>query len=111
MNRFLVYLIILGLTLYTVLGDSFIKRAGNGSTYVNWKYLLLGLLIYSSTTFIWFFVYKQVKFSIAGTVYGVITALVFALAGVFYFKESISFIEIIGIIMAIASILILGRFN
>ena len=111
MNRFFIYLVILGLTLFTSIGDSFLKRAGSGNTFINWRLFISGFIIYTITTFVWFFIYKNVKFSIAGSAYGVFTALVFAVIGVFYFKESITSIEIVGIFLAITSILILGRFN
>ncbi len=111
MNRFVVYLIILGITLFTTFGDSFIKRAGEGGSYINWKFLFSGMVVYLITAILWFFIYKNIKFSIAGSVYGVFTALVFAAVGVFYFKESITAIEVVGMVMAVMSILILGRFN
>jgi multidrug transporter EmrE-like cation transporter len=104
------YLIILGLTFITVVGDSLLKMAGEHKD-TNYSHLLGCLLIYLLTGLIWFLIYKHIKFSISGSVYGVITALVFTLVGIFYFHETLRPIEIIGIVLGISSIFLLSRFG
>jgi small multidrug resistance pump len=98
------------LTLVTVYGDSFLKKAGQLKN-TNYTFLIIGLVVYVVTGVIWFFLYKQTKFSIVGSVYGVATAVVFALVGTLYFKETIRLPEIVGMILAVTSIILLGRFG
>ncbi len=98
------------LALVGVLGDSFIKESGLGPRFINWKIFIVGLLIYSSTAFGWFFVLKNVKLSTLGAFYAVTTVLALALVSVFYFKEALNVYELVGIILAIGSLILLARF-
>ncbi|MFZ2201896.1 MAG: hypothetical protein WAV56_00715, partial [Microgenomates group bacterium] len=98
------------LTIVTAFGDSFLKKAGQ-LKYTNYTFLTIGLVVYAITGVVWFFVYKQTKFSVVGSIYGVATAVIFALVGIFYFKESLRPQEIIGIVFAVTSIVLLGRFG
>lgn len=98
------------LTVFTSIGDSYLKKAGQTKS-ANLAFLGFGLLVYLITGLIWFLIYKHVKFSAVGTVYGVCTALVFVVVGVFYFRESLKPSEIIGIVLAISSLILLSRFG
>lgn len=98
------------LALVGVAGDFLIKLAGSGKKFVDWRWLMLGLLVYASTAFGWFFVMKNIRLTTLGVYYSVATVLFLVLVGVFYFQESINTYEIIGIAMAIGSLIILGRF-
>jgi drug/metabolite transporter (DMT)-like permease len=109
MNYLSAFVIFL-LTIFTAFGDSFLKRASQ-SKVANISYLLIGLSVYVLTGFIWFFIYKQTKFSLVGSVYGVSTALVFAIVGIFYFKETMHPSEALGLLLALSSIVLLGRFG
>ena len=109
MNAFWL-LSLVGLTGLTALGDSFLNSAGDQKT-TNYAHLLLGLTIYLLTGVVWFFVYKHLKFSVSGAIYGVLTVIVFAAVGVLYFRESLRPTEIIGMLMAIGSIVLLSRFE
>jgi undecaprenyl phosphate-alpha-L-ara4N flippase subunit ArnF len=98
------------LAMVGVAGDFFIKLAGNGKKYIELKWFIIGLLIYSITAFGWFFVMKHIKFSTLGVFYAVSTVLFLTLVGSFYFKESLSIYEISGIILAIISLVLMGKF-
>ncbi len=102
--------ILAGLTLLTALGDSFLNQAGEHKK-TNFKLLIGGLIIYLITGLVWFWIYKYVKFSVSGAVYGAMTALVFTAIGIFYFRESLNSIEILGIVLGISSIVLLSRFG
>lgn len=109
MNLRVIFSIFL-LTFFTAFGDSFLKKAGQLKN-TNYSFLIVGLIAYVVTGIVWFFIYKQTKFSVAGSVYGVSTAVIFALVGIFYFKESLKPHEILGIVFAVTSIILLGRFG
>jgi drug/metabolite transporter (DMT)-like permease len=98
------------LSVITVAADVMIKQASLQSSFDGWRLLLLGSLIYGLTGMGWFFVMGKIKLSTIGVLYGVSCILLLTLVSVFYFKEKISGMEIFGIILAIASIIILSRF-
>lgn len=100
-----------GLSIITVVGDFLIKRASFQSIFKSWGILLLGSLIYGLTGLGWFFVMKNIKLSTVGVLYSVCTVVFLTLVSVIYFKEKISVYEIIGIIMAIISLIILYKFS
>ena len=98
------------LALVGVFADSLIKASGAGQKFIAWGTFLIGMLIYASTAFGWFFVLKNVKLSTLGAFYAVTTVLALALVSVFYFKESLNVYEMVGIFLAIGSLILLARF-
>ncbi len=111
MNTILiVFLIGIGLSAITVLADVFIKHASLQNGFSGWQALICGAIIYGLTAFGWFFLMRKVKLSTLGVLYAVSCVVLLTLVSVFYFKEKISFIEIIGISLAIISLIILARF-
>ncbi len=111
MNKVILSLIVaIVLSLIGVLGDSFIKASGAGVKFINWKIFIPGLLIYASTAFGWFFVMKNIKLSTLGAFYAITTVLALVLVSVFYFKESLNIYEMVGIFLAIGSLILLTRF-
>ncbi len=109
MTKFIALVIAIVLSLVTVLADYFIKKASleNG---VWSKWLILGAVIYGLTALGWVFVMKNMKLSTLGAVYGISCITILAIISVFVFHEKISTIEVVGILMGIASILILYKF-
>lgn len=103
-------LIIIGLSLVGVIGDFFIKLAGNSRQYIRPHWLIIGLLIYASTAIGWFFVMKHIKLSTLGAYYGIFTVLFLLLVGIFIFHEKLNLMEGIGIALAITSFVLLSRF-
>jgi len=93
-----------------VIGDFFINLAGEGKKFIEFKWFIIGFLIYASTAIGWFFVMKNIKLATTGIFYAVSTVIFLAILGTFYFKEPINIYEIIGIIGAIVSIILLGKF-
>jgi len=53
---------------------------------------------------------KNIKLATLGVFYAVSTILFLVIIGTFYFKEPINIYEMIGIIGAIASLILLGKF-
>lgn len=98
------------LSLITVVADIFIKQASLQSSFSGWKLLVLGSIIYGLTAFGWFFVIRKIKLSTAAVLYSISIILFLTLTSVFYFKEKINIAEIIGICMALASLILLSRF-
>jgi small multidrug resistance pump len=98
------------LALVGVVGDFFIKLSGNGAKFIEVRWFVIGFLIYAATAFGWFYVMKNVKWATLGVFYSVSTVLFVTVVSVFYFKESLNSYEIFGIIIALVSLILLGRF-
>ncbi|MFH1170208.1 MAG: transporter [Candidatus Vogelbacteria bacterium] len=109
MNSIIWLGVIILLALVGVLGDFFIKLSGIKIP-ADWRLFSIGLIIYALTAFGWFFVMRQVKLSTLGVFYALGTVLFLTLVSTLYFKESLNPYEIIGIILAIISLVLLGRF-
>lgn len=108
-NNVLGIAIIFILSLYGILGDFLIKKGSDASQLLS-KEFIAGFLIFATSSFGWFYIFKHVKVSSIGVLYGTVTALGLVLIGVFLFEETISPVEIVGIIFGIISVLLLGRF-
>ena len=103
-------LLVIFLSIIGVIGDFFIKIAGNGEKFINIKFFISGLIIYALTAFGWFYALKQMKLSTLGVVYSLSTILLLVALGVIYFHEKLKIQEIVGIIAAIISMILLSRF-
>ena len=103
-------IIVILLSLVGVIGDFFIKLAGNEQKSLGTAWFILGLLTYASTAFGWFYVMKHIKLSSLGVIYALATSLLLIIIGVFYFHEKLNMQEVIGMTMAIISIILLSRF-
>jgi small multidrug resistance pump len=68
------------------------------------------LVIYSATIFGWVYVIKNMKLASVGVVYSVCMVLFLAFLGVVVFKERLSLMEVVGIALAISSVVLLIRF-
>ncbi|MBS3079490.1 hypothetical protein J4218_05180 [Candidatus Pacearchaeota archaeon] len=111
MDIFILSLIIaVILALIGVLGDFFVKVASNNTGFSGYKWLILGAVIYSLTSIGWFFVMRHVKLSTLGVYYAISTVIFLTMVSVFYFKESLNHYEIIGIVLAIVSLILLAKF-
>ena len=107
----LAYLVAAVMSCVGIIGDYFLKRAsGEDRPLVTWLFLV-GFVLYGSTAFAWVFVMRHLKLATIGVIYSVCMILLLTGMGVFVFGESLSRSEIVGIVLAIAAILLLGRFG
>ena len=110
MNKLIPIIIAVFLSFVGVVGDFFIKLSGSGHKFMEIKWFILGFIIYGLTAFGWFYVMKNMKLATLGVFYAISTIIFLIIVGVFYFKESLNVYEIVGIGLAIISLIILGRF-
>jgi multidrug transporter EmrE-like cation transporter len=103
-------LLTVGLSLFAVVGDYFLKMAGSSDSPFRTKWFIAGLLMYALSAFGAVYVLKHVKLATVGVVYCVSLILLLTALGVVIFKESLNFTELIGIVLALAALLLLGRF-
>jgi small multidrug resistance pump len=107
----LAVLVTIAFSVLGVIDDYFLKLASAKEHSLKAAEFYLGFAIYASTAFGWVFVTKHLKLATVGVVYCVSMVLLLAAIGVVGFKESLSVREIAGIVMAIASLVLLVRFN
>ena len=72
---------------------------------------LVGLTLYSSTAFAWVFVMRSLKLATIGAIYSVCMILMLTSMGFLVFGETLNRYELAGIVLAIASIILLSRFG
>jgi small multidrug resistance pump len=102
--------ITIGLCFVSVVGDYFIKRASDQPLPFQSWWFLVGLFFYSSTAFGWVYVMQHLRFATLGSVFSVSSVLMLAVVGVLFLGESLQWKEVVGIALAILSILLLTRF-
>jgi small multidrug resistance pump len=104
------YIFVFVMTSVGVLGDSLLKRAGEGATYISWAWFVPGFVVYALTAFGWFYILKEMKLTDMGVAYALSNVILLVLVGVFVFGERLNTYEIIGLGMAVMSIILLARF-
>ncbi len=98
------------LSIICVIADYFLKRASEVDTpYYNY-WFAVGFILEASTAFGWVYVMRHIKLATLGAISSVFIALLLVALGVIFFNETLDTKEIIGIFLAIASIVMLSRF-
>jgi multidrug transporter EmrE-like cation transporter len=103
MKYFFIFLVII-VAILEVVGDILFKE---------WvihdkKYLMaLGILFYMAATIFWAFSLKYQNLSKAIVIFAVLTLIVGVLVGVFIYKEELTTLNIIGILLGLASIILI----
>ena len=93
-----------------VLGDYFLKLASSREQPLRSGWFYLGFALYASTAFGWVFVMRHLKLATISVLYSVSMVLLLTAIGVVVFRESLSRYEVAGIVMAVASLVLLMRF-
>jgi small multidrug resistance pump len=93
-----------------VLGDYFLKLASAREQSLRTGWFYLGFVLYASTAFGWVFVMKHLKLATISVLYSVSMVLLLTAIGVVLFEESLNYYELAGIVLALASLVLLMRF-
>jgi len=109
-QKLLAVIVTVGFSLLGVVGDYFLKLASANDNSLKTTSFYLGFVLYASTAFGWVFVMKHLKLATIAVVYSVSMVLLLTAIGLFFFRESLSQYEIAGLLMAIASLILLVRF-
>lgn len=97
-------------SLLGVLGDYFLKRASVQQNAFTTRAFCVGFAVYASTAFGWVLVMKHLKLATIGVVYSVSMVLLLTAIGTVFFRESLGRYEVLGLAMAICSLILLVRF-
>jgi small multidrug resistance pump len=68
-------------------------------------------VLYSTTAFAWVFVMRHLKLAAIGVIYSVCMILLLTGMGVLFFNEKLNRYEVIGIALAVGSVVLLSRFG
>src|SRR5512132_179007 len=93
-----------------VLGDYFLKLASAREQPLRTGWFYLGFALYASTAFGWVFVMRHLKLATIGVLYSVSMVLLLTAVGLVLFQESLNYFEVIGIVFAVVSLVLLMRF-
>src|SRR3954447_22771409 len=93
-----------------VVGDYLLKLASEQARPLKSKWFYLGFAVYASTAFGWVYVMRHLKLATIGAVYSVSMILLLTGIGAVCFRQPLSAYEVLGLIMAIGSLILLMRF-
>lgn len=102
--------ITIGFSIVGVVGDYFLKLASGADAPLRSRWFYIGFAVYASTAFGWVYVMRHLKLATIGVVYCVSMIVLLTAIGVLFFDEKLNYYEIAGIILAIASLILLVRF-
>src|SRR5438045_6883501 len=103
-------LVTIAFSVIGVLGDYFLKLASAREQSLRTGWFYLGFALYASTAFGWVFVMRHLKLATISVLYSVSLVLLLTAVGAVLFRESLHYLEVLGIILAVASLVILMRF-
>ena len=109
-NKTLAVEVTIAFSVIGVLGDYFLKLASRYEESLKTTWFYLGFALYASTAFGWLFVMKHLKLATISVLYSVSMVVLLTAVGVGIFHESLSYYEIAGLVLAIASLILLVRF-
>jgi len=109
-TRTIAVLVTIAFSVIGVLGDYFLKLASAREQSLRTGWFYLGFALYASTAFGWVFVMKHLKLATISVLYSVSLVLLLTAIGIVLFRESLNYFEVIGIVLAVASLVLLMRF-
>lgn len=99
------YILIILVTFFEIIADFLFKKW----TILNNKFfLIIGVLAYTVSTIIWAFSLREESLSKAISIFTILSLLAVVLMGVLIFGEKLSTINILGIILGVASIILVS---
>jgi len=104
-------LLTVGLSAVGVWGDYFLKLASRSENGFGSRVFLIGLALYACTAFGWVIALRHLKLATVGSIYCVTTVLFLTVVGRLSFAESLSYPEMIGVGLGLASFFLLFRFS
>ncbi len=93
-----------------VAGDYLLKLASEQRAPLRSGWFYLGFAVYASTAFGWVYVMRHLKLATIGAVYSISMILLLTGVGVVVFRQPLHASEVIGLAMAIGSLVLLMRF-
>jgi drug/metabolite transporter (DMT)-like permease len=109
-TKTLAVLVTIAFSVIGVVGDYFLKIASAREQPLRTGWFYFGFALYASTAFGWVFVMRYLKLGTISVLYSVSLVLLLTAIGVVAFRESVNYFEVIGIVLAVVSLVLLMRF-
>jgi multidrug transporter EmrE-like cation transporter len=104
------FLVTIAFSVIGVVGDYFLKLASGSQNPLRTISFYVGFALYASTAFGWVFVMRHLKLATIGVVYSVSMILLLTGVGTIMFREALNASEVTGLVLAVASLVLLMRF-
>ena len=109
MTKLIAIAVVLALSVVSALGDYFLKLSTTGKSWIEPRWLILGVLTCLSTIFGWCYAMKHLTLTTIAVYDSVLSVLLLSALGVVVFKERLSVSEILGVAASIVALVLLGR--
>jgi small multidrug resistance pump len=109
-NKSFAVVVTIAFSIVGVVGDYFLKRASEAKSPMVSHWFYVGFAVYASTAFGWVFVMKHLKLATLSVVYSVSMILLLTTIGIVIFREPLDRYEVLGLVLAVASLTLLIRF-
>ncbi len=109
-SKTLAIAVTIGFSAMGVIGDYFLKLASTIELPLRSSQFYIGFTVYASTAFGWAFVMRHLKLATISVLYSVSLILLLTAIGIVFFHESLTVYEVVGLIMALGSLILLIRF-
>ncbi len=109
-TRTIAVLVTIAFSVVGVVGDYFLKIASARAQPLRTGWFYLGFALYASTAFGWVFVMRHLKLATISVLYSISMVLLLTAIGAVLFRESLNYFEAMGIVLAVASLVLLMRF-
>jgi small multidrug resistance pump len=109
-SKWMAVLVTVAFSAVGVCGDYFLKLASEQERSLTSRWFVVGFCVYASTAFGWVFVMKYLKLATISVLYSVSMIVLLTTVGAVFFRESLSATEVVGLAMAIGSLVLLVRF-
>lgn len=100
---------LIAITAVTLIGDYFIKVASGRPEGMAGYSFWLGAVFYGLPAVGWYFLMKEHSLAMIGVLYSASTIFLLAALGYFVFKETFGVREVVGLSLAIASVVVMGK--
>ncbi len=110
MKHNLPVLVTIAFSVVGVIGDYLLKLAADQRQPLRSGWFYVGFAVYASTAFGWVYVMRHLKLATIGAVYSVSMILLLTAIGTVVFRQALNVYEILGLAMAIGSLVLLMRF-
>lgn len=109
-KKYLAVGITIAFSIIGVVGDYFLKLASQEERTFRSPWFYIGFALYASTAFGWVFVMKHLKLGTISVLYSISMVVLLTAIGVVLFREKLNVYEVLGLVMAIGSLVLLVRF-
>jgi multidrug transporter EmrE-like cation transporter len=104
-KRVLIYSLLLAAALGEVAGDLLFRKWGIEK---KWTVFVAALVIYNVATLLWGFSLQYIQVSTGIIILGVLNVVLVVIGGLVFFQEKLSTMQIVGVVLGIASLTLLG---